>query len=67
MRMTVSNFLSLSSFFHSAVGLLNNEDENNETLYQVFQQWNGDGDDEDIDNINWNAMLACAHKCAKAV
>ena len=67
MRMTVSNFLSLSSFFHSAVGLLDDEDENNETLSQVSQWWNGDEDDEDINNINWNAMLAHAHERAKAV
>ena len=67
MRMTVNNFLSLSSFFHGAVGLLDDEDENDKTLYQVFQWWNGDEDDEDIDNINWNTMLACAHECTKAV
>ena len=60
--------LSLFSFLHSAVGLLNDEDEDNETLYQVFQWWNGDKDDEDIDNINfWNAMLVCTHECAEAV
>ena len=67
MRMMVSNFLSLSSFFHGAVGLLDDEDENDETLYWVSQRWNGDKDDEDIDNINWNAMLARAHERAKAV
>ena len=52
MRTTVSNFLSLSSFSHGAVGLLDDEDENDETLYWVSQRWNGDEDDEDIDNIN---------------
>ena len=67
MRTTVSNFLSLSSFFHGAVGLLDDEDENDETLYRVSQRWNGDEDDEDIDNINWNAVLARAHERAKAV
>ena len=60
--------LFLSSFLHSAVGLLNDEDEDDETLYQVFQWWNGDKDDEDIDNINfWDAMLVHTHERAEAV
>ena len=67
MRMMVSNFLSLSSFFHCAVGLLDDEDENDKTFYRVSQKWNGDKDNEDINNINWNAVLAHAHECAKAV
>ena len=59
--------LSLSSFLHGTVGLLDDEDEDDETRYWVFQQWNGDKDDEDIDNINWDTMLAHTHECAEAI
>ena len=64
--MMVSNPPSLSSFLHSAVGLINNENESDKTLYWVSQQWDDGGDDEEIDNIEWDAMLACAHDCAEA-
>ena len=66
-RTMVSNPPSLSSFLHGAVGLIIDEDESNETLYWIFQQWDDGRDDEEIDNIDWDAMLTHAHKCAEAV
>ena len=66
-RMMVSNPPSLSSFLHGAVGLIDDEDESDETLYWVSQWWDDGRDDEEIDNIDWDAMLAHAHKCTEAV
>ena len=66
-RTIVSNPPSLFSFLHGAVGLINDEDESNETLYWVSQWWDDGGDDEEINNIDWDAMLVHAHKCAEAV
>ena len=63
----VSNPPFLSSFLHSAVGLIDDEDESNETLYWISQWWDDSGDDEEIDNIDWDTMLAHAHKHAEAV
>ena len=62
----VSNPPSLSSFLHGPVGLINDEDESNKTLYWVFQWWDDGRNNEEIDNIDWDTMLAHAHECAEA-
>ena len=62
-RTTVSNPSSPPSSLHGAVDLIDDDNENDETLYQVSQQRNDNGDDEDVD---WDAMLARAHERAGA-
>jgi hypothetical protein len=64
-RATVSNPSSLSSSLHGAVDLIDDDDENDATLYKVTasQQRNDNGDDE---NVDWDAMLARAHERAGA-
>jgi len=61
-RMTVINPPSLSLFLHGngAVDLIDDDDENDETLYRVSHRWNDNEDD-------WNAMLSRAQKRAAAV
>jgi hypothetical protein len=67
-RTSVSNSpSSLSSFLHGAVDLFDDNDENDETLYRVSRRWNDNGDDDEIENMNWDAMLARAHERAGAV
>jgi hypothetical protein len=62
-----SPLLFPSSFLHGAVGLIDDhdEDENDETLYQVSQRW-GDSRDEELIDQRWAAMLKRAHKRAEA-
>ena len=53
---------SLSSFPHNTVELIDDGDENDETLYQRL---NDNGDDEE--NDHWDAVLMRARQRAKAV
>ena len=56
---------SLSSFLHGAVGFIDDNDKNDETLYRVSERWNDNlnGDNEDI---NWDTILTRAHGRARA-
>jgi len=63
----ISWSLNLSSFPHGAVGLIDDNDETDETIYKVSWWWSDKGDNEEIDKTHWEAMLACAHECAEAI
>jgi len=69
MRTRVSNLPSLSLFLHgnSTVDLINDNDENDKTLYRVFKWWNDNKDNQEIDNTHWDAMLLCVCKRAEAI
>ena len=53
---------SLSSFPHNAVELIDDNDENDKTLYQ---RWNVRVNGDDEENDHWDAMLARARQHAR--
>lgn len=63
-RTTVRNPESHSCHPHSSVGLIDDSDDNGETLYQVSRPSN-DNDDNEEDEY-WNDVIARAHQRAEA-
>jgi len=68
-RTRVSNPPSLSLFLHGngIVDLIDDNDKNDKTLYRVFQWWNDNKDNQEIDDTHWDTMLSCVRECAEAI